>query len=126
MFDPEKLKIGDVFYSIKERNQAFHRDKIHKEIDGQDWFRYTTPLRTYEIVEYKVLGILRPQLEGRWKHGDPDWDLETEFFVQTVDEIHFRTLTTFLDGEEQYYMTREEAQEQIKIFEAEAREMDMK
>ena len=57
MFDPEKLKVGDVFYSVKERNQAFARKKIYQEIDEYRWFRYDRPLRTYEIVTYKVLGI---------------------------------------------------------------------
>ena len=31
MFDSEKLKVGDVFYSVKEHNQFFHRKKIHKD-----------------------------------------------------------------------------------------------
>ena len=126
MINKTKIKVGDEFFGIKERNQAFHRSKIHKEIDGQDWFRYTTPLRTYEVVEYKVLGILRPQLEGRWKPGDPDWDLDTEFYVQMLDDTHVQAVTTYLDGEEQYYVDKDECLKYIEVLEAEAREMDKK
>ena len=34
MFNPEWLKIGDVFYSVEERNTVSHRKKIHQEING--------------------------------------------------------------------------------------------
>ena len=124
MFDPKKLKVGDVFYSVKERNQSFHRKKIHQEIDGQDWFRYDRPLRTYEIETYKVLGIIRKELEGQWKLGDPEWDLETEFFIQRQDETHVRNVVIFLDEEDKYYIDKEEALEYIKTLEINAKEMD--
>ena len=123
-FDATMLKVGDMFYSIKERNQAFHRSKIHKKIDGQDWFRYTLPLRTYELVTHKVLGILRKDLEGQWRPGDPDWDLETEYFVQIQDETHVGNTTTYLDEEDQYYLDKDQALAQIEILRAQAREMD--
>jgi hypothetical protein len=123
-FDTTMLKVGDVFYSIKERNQAFHRSKIHKKIDGQDWFRYTLPLRTYELVTHKVLGILRKDLEGQWQPGDPDWDLDTEFFIQKEDATHVGTSTAYLDEEDQYYLDKDQALAQIEILKAQAREMD--
>lgn len=123
-FNLKILKVGDVFYSIKERNQAFERKKIHQVIDGQDWFRYDRPIRTYELVTYKVLGILRKELEGQWKLGDPDWDLETEFFVQRENATHVGNTTTYLDEEDQYYLDKDQALAQIEILEAQARETD--
>ena len=125
-FDKAMLKVGDVFYSVKERNQAFHRKKIHQVIDGEDWFRYDIPLHTYEIVTYKVLGILRKELDGQWKPGAHDWDLETEFFVQIETATHVGNTTTYLDEEDQYYLDKDQALAQIEIFEAQAREKDLR
>lgn len=126
MFDSEKLKVGDVFYSVKERNQAFHRKKIHQEIDGEDWFRYDMPPRTYEIVTYTVLGILRKELEGEWRHDPGGYDLQTEFFVRYQDETHVGTHEMdFYGGETKYFLDKDEALVYKSELEAEAREMDM-
>lgn len=129
MFDPEKLKVGDVFYSVKEHNQAFKRKKIHQEIDGEDWFRYDMPLRAYEIVTYTVLGILRKELEGQWKHDPGGYDLQTEFFVRYQDETHVGTheMDFFMyGGEKKYFLDKDEALVYKSELEAETREMDMK
>jgi hypothetical protein len=124
MFDSEKLKVDDVFYSVKERNQAFHRKKIHKEIDGEDWFKYDMPLRTYEIVTYTVLGILRKELEGQWKHDPGGYDLQTDFFVRYQDETHVGTHEMDFYGK--YFLDKDEALVYKSELEVEARELDMK
>lgn len=125
MFDPNKLKVGDVFYGIQERNDAFHRKKIHQEIDGQDWFRYDQPLRTYELVTFKVLGILRKELEGKWKYNE-DSDLETEYFLESTNATHVQRYTDFLDGDagDDYFVDKDAALDYIKILEAQAKELD--
>lgn len=126
MFDASKLKVGDVLYGIKERNLAFHRKKIHQEIDGQDWFRYDRPLRSYELVTYTVLGILRKELEGQWKHDPEAYYLQTEFYVRYHDETHVGNhVMDFYGDEFKYFVDKDEALVYIKILEAEAREMDM-
>jgi hypothetical protein len=126
MFDPEKLKVGDVFYRVKEHNTAFHRKKIHKEIDGEDWFKYDVPLRTYEIATYKVLGILRKELEGEWKHDPGGYDMQTEYFVRYKDKTHVGNHEMdFYDTEKEYFIDIEEAFEHKAKLEKEAREMDM-
>ena len=127
MLISENLKIGDTFYSVKERNQAFHRKKIHKEIDGEDWFKYDLPLRTYEIVTWEVLGILRKELEGKWKYDPDGVDLATEYFVRYMDETHVgTTVKDFYDGEDNYFVDMDEALVYKSKLEAEARELDMK
>ena len=127
MFNSENLKVGDVFYSVTERNQAFHRKKIHQEINGEDWFKYDMPLHTYEIVTYTVLGILRKELEGDWKHDPGGYDLQTEFFVRHQDETHVGTHEMdFYGGERKYFLDKDEALMYKSELEAEAREMDMK
>lgn len=125
MFDPSKLKVGDVFYGIQERNAAFHRKKIHQVIDGQDWFRYDRPLNTYELVTFKVLGILRKKLEGKWKY-DEDTDLETEYFLESMNATHVQRYTDFLDSDagDDYFVDKQKALDYIKILEAQTKELD--
>lgn len=125
VFDLEKLKVGDVFYSVKERNAAFHRKKIHQVIDGQDWFRYDRPLLTYELIEHKVLGILTKHLEGKWKYTDPDGDLETEYLVESIDSTHMTTSKFYFDNERtNYFVDKQKALDYIITLEAAAKELD--
>ena len=118
MFDHKKLKVGDVFYGIKEKNQAFNRAKIQMELDGVDWFRYDKPLRTYELETYDVLGILRKELEGKWEDEFPE---VTEYYVQNKN---CRYVMDFYGDENKYFVDEGEALMYIKTLEAEAREMD--
>ena len=123
VFDLEKLKVGDVFYSVKERNGAFARKKIHQVVDGEDWFKYDMPLRTYEIVTHEVLGILRKELEGRWKH-DP-YDLQTEFYASYKDETHVgKHEMNFYGDEDKYFVDKQECLMYIKTLETAAKELD--
>lgn len=125
MFNSENLKVGDVFYSVKERNTSFRRKKIHKEIDGEDWFKYDMPLRTYEIATYKVLGILRKELEGEWRHDPGGYDLQTEFFVRYQDETHAGTHEMdFYGGEDKYFVDIDEAMVYKETMELAAKELD--
>lgn len=126
MFDHKKLKVGDVFYGIKEKNQAFNRAKIQMELDGVDWFRYDKPLRTYELENYEVLGILRKELEGEWDtNSEPE---VTEYYVQYKSTTEVRPLmmdfVEYLMTEKHYFVDKDEALDYIKTLEAEAREMD--
>ena len=121
MFDHKKLKVGDVFYSIKEHNQAFNRAKIQMELDGVDWFRYDKPLRTYELETYDVLGILRKELEGKWEDEFPE---VTEYYVQNKNCRYVMDFVEYLMTEKHYFVDKGEALDYIKTLEAEAREMD--
>jgi hypothetical protein len=123
MFDPEKLKVGDVFYSVKERNQAFARKKIYQEIDEYRWFRYDRPLRTYEIVTHTVLGILRKELEGVWTFGE-SVELETGFVIRSQDETHVRASEFYFDENKKYFVDIDEAMVYKETMELEAKELD--
>ena len=126
MFDPEKLKVGDKFYSVKERNAAFLRKKIHKEIDGEDWFKYDKPLRTYEIVTWEVLGILRKELEGKWKYDPDGVDTATEYYVRYQDDTHVGNHKKDFYDDTEYFVDMDEALVYKSKLEAEARELDIK
>ncbi len=123
MIKSSELKVGDVFYGVKERNTSFHRNKIHRVIDGEDWFKYDTPLRTYELVTYTVLGVLCKELKGKWKQGE-EYGLETEFFLQCMDATHVQTYTDTLDNEENCFVDKSGAMDYIKLMELEAKELD--
>jgi hypothetical protein len=124
MFDPEKLQVGDVFYSVKERNSSFFRKKIHQVIDGEDWFKYDIPLRTYEIVTHKVLGILRKELEGQWKHDPDDVDLQTEYYVRYQDATHMGNNVMDFYDDTKFFVDIDEAMVYLKLKELAAKELD--
>jgi hypothetical protein len=120
-----ELKVGDTFYGIHERSTSFHRKKIHREINGEDWFKYDMPLHTYELVTYKVLGILRKELEGQWKHDPGGYDLQTKFFVRYQDETHTGTHEMdFYDDHDKFFVDKDEAMVYLKSKELEAKELD--
>lgn len=124
-FNHEALNVGDVFYTVKERNEFFHRKKIHQEIDGQDWFRYDIPLRTYKLVTHEVIGVIRKHLEGDWSLGE-QIELETSFLIKSldVDGTHLRTSEFYFEDYNKYFLDRESALENIKTLEKRARELD--
>jgi hypothetical protein len=109
---------------VKERNTAFHRKKIHQEINGEDWFKYDRPLRTYEIVTHKVLGILRKELEGQWKHDPGGYDLQTEFFVRYQDETHAGTHEMNFYDDTKFFVDIDEAMVYKESMELAAKELD--
>jgi hypothetical protein len=110
--DPSNLKVGDVFYGIAERNNVITRKKLTAVIDGETWFRYDKDLITYHLRRYEVLGIVRPQLEGRWCQ-DNDYDLETQYYVLVEDDQKkdcFILDRYGLDRPDRLFTTVEEAQ----------------
>jgi len=124
MFDKEKLKVGDVFYTVGERNNFFNRKKIHREIDGEDWFKYEKPLRSYQIVTYTVLGIVRKELEGDWSGGD-SYELDTSFLIRVENESGTYKTEYYFNDDNEYFLDKEDAIKYKSELEAEAREADM-
>lgn len=124
MFDKEKLKVGDVFYTVGERNNFFNRKKIHRVIDGEYWFKYEKPLRSYQIVTYTVIGIIRKELEGDWSAGD-SCELDTSFLIRVEDESGTRTTEYYFNDDNEYFLNKEDAIKYKSELEAEAREADM-
>tara|TARA_R110002153_G_C12927925_1_gene455639 strand:+ start:86 stop:502 length:417 start_codon:yes stop_codon:yes gene_type:complete len=129
VFDSEKLKVGDVFYYVEERNMAFKRNKVHKVIDGEDWFKYDTSLRTYKIITRTVLGILRKTIEGQWEKSMFDPPDRTEFFVSYEDESGLKKgqqeMSSF-DFGDCCFVDKAEALVHKEHMEVQARELDLK
>ena len=124
MIDTRNLNVGDTFYSVKERNNVLNRSKISKVIDGEEWFKYDNPIRSYEIVPYTIMGILRKELEGKWPQ-DERYALETEFSVICgKNEHNFYTTDLEYEVNENYFFTIEEAEDHKSHLEELAKEMD--
>lgn len=125
-FDESTLKIGDVFYQIHEHINTYQKRKEHRVIDGEDWYKYTKPIRTYTITTLKVIGILRKELEGKWDDLSMS-RLLTEYFVEYQNESSSKTETDtmdFYDGSVEYYFDKDAALEHINTLDAAARELD--
>lgn len=125
MIDIKNLKVGDTFYSVKETNNAFRRKKIVRVIDGEEWFKYSEPLRTYEIVTYEVKGILRKELEGEWP-DDELYALNTEYSVISGDSDYsfYATDFEYESDSAEYFSRLEEAEAYKAQQEEQAKELD--
>lgn len=124
MIDVKNLKVGDTFYSVKETNNAFLRKKINKIIDGEEWFKYNEPLRSYEIVTYTIKGVLRKKLEGEWP-DDEHYALETEYSVLSDrGEDNFYSTDLEYESGREYFYTIEEAEAHKAQLEEQAKELD--
>lgn len=126
--DVSKFEVGDVFYGVSESNNAFFRKKIHREIDGEDWFKYDNPLVTYKVVTYTVLGILTKHLEGQWDEHS-EYDFLTEIFVKmesSEDDVKTYTMYTNDMDSKQYFLDKEEAVLYIEQMMEKTRELDKK
>ena len=58
------MNVGDTFYLVHQKSNGLSRQKIYREIDGETWFRYTAPLREFEIVAYTIIGKVISVVEG--------------------------------------------------------------
>ena len=123
MININALKIGDVLYQVKENNLAFTRKKIHRVIDGEDWFKYDNPLREYKIEKITILGIIRKSLEGQYD-SIIDYELEPEFFVEYSSPTQTIKDDWYFSEDKKYFYTKEEAEVYKSQLEEQAREMD--
>ena len=125
--DVSKLKVGTVFYGIKESNNAFHRKKIHRVINGEDWFKYEMPLITYDVVTYNVLGIRTKHLEGEWEPNS-DYEFLTEIYVSsTVDSSTQKYTMYVVDVDsDKYFLDKSSALSYAKDMNKKSKELDKK
>ena len=123
--DVTKLKVGDVFYGVKDTNNLYHRKKVHQTIDGEDWFKYEIPRVTYEPVTYTVLGILTKIVEGEWE--DTDWELLPEIFMDMALESGTNSrFTMYIDDMESktYFIDKVDALSYIDSMKEKDKEID--
>ena len=117
--------IKDWFYSVEETNNCLIRTKLHKNIDGVDWFTYSMPLRTYTVVKYQVLGTSKVIIDGDWE-VDRDY-LESKAFISILKEgrqTSYVINNSWLENTVTYD-SLEEAEVVVAIKNEEARQMDI-
>jgi hypothetical protein len=127
MFDIKSLEVGSVFYGVKSTNSSFSRYKIHQEIHGEDWFKYSEPLREYTAVQFTVLGlmIVTNEIVGEWVGVDENGEHDREFYVEETvgDRTDVCELSIF--DTDTYFHTKEELNECIAQMKAQDRNLDM-
>lgn len=125
--DVTAMRVGDVFYGVKDSTNAFHRKKIYREIDGEQWFKYDIPAATYSLVTYTVLGILSKVLDGEWEHNS-DYELTREIYVSSEIDNTVTKYTMYADDVDshKYFLDKDEALAYIGIMYEKGKELDRK
>lgn len=123
--DPNKFSVGDVFYGVKDSINAYHRKKIMRVIDGEDWFKYDMPPVTYKLVTYEVLGILTKTLDGEWEHNS-EYELQPEIYVSSDADPKVTRYTMYVNDMDcsKYFLDKDEALAHIETLCAKSKEMD--
>jgi hypothetical protein len=113
------------FYSVEETNNCLIRKKLHKKIDGVDWFRYSMPTRTYTIVKYQVLGVSKVIIDGDWE-VDRDY-LAAKAFVSVLKEGVYTSyvIDDYWVRHTAIYDSLEAAEVVVAVKNEEARQMDI-
>lgn len=127
MFTPEHLKVGDIFYAVEETNNALFRKKIHRVIDGENWFKYTAPLHSHYLKEYIILGIMQKSLIGVWDKNE-FFQMEDDYYVQVTTPTGVSSYVTPLDTTDgaKFFVYKDDALNYIKSLEAQSLEIDKK
>lgn len=125
ILDKTNFKVGTVFYGVEETTNAWLRKKIHKVIDGENWFKYSEPNRSYYLKEYVILGIMQKSLEGLWDINE-FFPLENEYYVHVTTPTGGSSYVTPLDLDDgvKFFMYKDEALEYIRTLEEKALELE--
>jgi hypothetical protein len=117
--------LKEEFFLVEETNNCLRRTKIHKNIDGVDWFRYSMPLRTYTVVTYTVLGTSKVIIDGEWE-VDGDY-LESKAYVSMLKEgvTAVGVIDDYWVMHTAIYDSLEAAEVVVAVKNEEARQMDM-
>lgn len=125
MIEIKTLSLGDKLYKVQEKNNVFSREKIRTVIDGEEWFRYSAPIREYQVIEYEVKGIIRKTLIGEIPMNSFEFDYD-EYFVCSetgVDEI-FEDFSNEPYLGPEWFSNKEEAIDNMNKLKEKAAELD--
>lgn len=81
-----KYSIGKQFYVVKTKPNSFHRKKICKVFEGEEWFKYDAPLFEYEVEEITVVAYIEKTIHGDVKkiiEAEGEWATENEYCLHT-------------------------------------------
>lgn len=117
------LKVGDVYYRVNDKLNHFLRKKEVRVIDGEEWFRYESPRVTYEVNSYKIIGVLRKELEGEWDANE-DYELLTQWYVRCIETNHVFVTDADIADDYGFFLDKSDALAYIEKKMDEDREKD--
>lgn len=127
-FNASELNVGDTFYGVKSDVNTLTRKKIFREIDGEQWFKYDISRKEHTLVVYKVLGILRKNLEGDW---EPNAEYETTTEIRVSSETASGQKSSFTlfeddltDLTKRYFLDKDSALAYIETLYENDKELD--
>jgi len=122
-----EISVGDKFYYVKEENLMLTRKKIVREIDGEIWYKYDSPPKSYDLIEVQILGLISKHLNGQWDENEES-SLIDEMFVKFNYEKDNRVRcdTLYIDFFDDYkiFLNKNEAIEYKLQLEKELKEQD--
>ena len=132
-FDANRLKVGDTFYTVRTKYNVGKNRKETRTIDGEEWFKYVTPIREHSLITNEVVGIITKKLDGRLMDSignmevvDP-YTLATEFCIKVIGdpEPHNISYDQFIVSEQMnIFLDKDDALLYIKNQDAIVKEMD--
>ena len=132
-FDANRLKVGDIFYTVRTKYNVGKNRKETRTIDGEEWFKYVIPIREYSLITNEVVGIITKKLDGRLMDSIGNMEvidrytLATEFCIKVIGdpEPHNISYDQFIvDEQMNIFLDKDAAECYIKEQDDITREMD--
>lgn len=101
----KRIEIGTKIYFVEEDNNAFKRKKISTVIDGVEWYRYDTPLRTHTLTEHTIVGRVLKTVEGQVPSTEDHID---EYYLDDGVAIDHRCINES-DSWSGYFLNKQDA-----------------
>lgn len=125
------MKIGDVVYRVGEKNNGLSRTKIHKVIDGEDWFKYSSKVREYVLSEVILCGVIKKDLKGEFP-SDISYEKDDVYYVKNSEDQIYELEEFSMDHDpnssfykSSYYFKIEDAENAISTLREKARAVDL-
>ena len=132
-FDANRLKVGDTFYTVRTKYNVGKNRKETRTIDGEQWFKYVTPIQEHSLITNEVVGMITKKLDGRLMDSIGNMEvvdsytLATEFCIKVIGdpEPHNISYDQFIVSEQMnIFLDKDEALLYIKDQDAIVKEMD--
>jgi len=104
---------------------ALSRKKIRKvDNDGVTWYRYDKEIRDYNIEEWEVTGKITFLVEGELNSYSTYVDEESRVEYALASSEGDEAITNDFFNDDEFYLTREEAEARIAELQSRDREID--
>lgn len=120
-----ELRIGQTLYHVRVTLNALSRKKIRKvDNDGVTWYRYDKEIRDYNIEEWEVTGKITFLVEGELNSYSTYVDEESRVEYALASSEGDEAITNDFFNDDEFYLTREEAEARIAELQSRDREID--